>query len=229
MSDERDPAPIPDELHISAAQVAQLDPFLSKLPRSVRIHLWGLEDASAEEKEAFRLFRALDAEYEGLSLRTFSRRASYRYYPVIGVMGMDGGKVVDYGIRLIGLPIGYQINSLIAAIQAAAFSGVTLEPKTRLQLRQVETDVNLELITSDEDETGPVVAKTIFGLAVDGDRVKSYVIMSNTFPEAAVRFSAYYLPHLVINKRVHLEGAADEEMIMKHIGIALQGNVKRSA
>lgn len=212
----------PEELHLSAAQMAQLDPFLAKLPRPIRIHLWGLEDASPEEKEAFRLFRALEAEYEGVSLRTFSRRAAHRYYPVIGVMGVAEEKPVDYGVRFIGLPAGYQINSLIAAMQAVAFSGVTLEPKTRLQLRQVDADVTLELITSDEDEAGPVAAKTIFGLAVDSERVKSYVIMSNMFPEAAVRFSAYYLPHLVINKRVHLEGVADEATIMKHVGIAVR-------
>ncbi|MCA9973366.1 MAG: hypothetical protein KC425_24270 [Anaerolineales bacterium] len=220
MSDPSNNSELPEPGTVLAAQLAELDPFLRQLPNPVQLHYWGLEDASPEEKEALRLCRALADAYDVLSLRTFSRRASYPYYPVLGFMGLDGEKKIDYGLRIIGLPAGYQLTSLIAAIQAVSFQGVTLEPVTRIKLKQLQTDVKLELITSTDDEAGPAVAKTLFGLAVAHPQVKSYVVMANMFPEAAYRYSAYTLPHLVINGRIHLSGPADEDQIVRHVGLA---------
>ncbi len=211
-----------DELTITIAQMDELAGFLQELPNPVRIHYWGLEDASREENEALRLCRALAERFANIGLRTFSRKASYRYYPVLGFMGVDGGKKIDYGVRIIGLPNGYQLTSLIAAIQAVSFRGVTLEPLTRIKLQKLETDITLELITADSDEYGGIVAKTAFGLAVASEKVRTFLIMSNMFPEAAIQNSAYALPHLVVNGRVHLSGVANEETILKHIALAAQ-------
>ncbi len=211
-----------NEFTITAVQLDELAPYFQELPHPVRIHYWGLEDASPEEKEALHLCRALAERFEKIELRTFSRKASYRYYPVLGFMGIDGGKKMDYGVRIIGLPNGYQLTALITAIQAVSFRGVTLEPLTRIKLHKLETDITLEIITADSDEYGGIVAKTAFGLAVASEKVRAFLIMSNMFPEAAIQNSAYTLPHLVVNGRVHLSGAADEETILKHIALAAQ-------
>lgn len=210
------------ELTVTAAQVAELGKFLQELPHPVRIHYWGFADASAEENEALRLCRALADNFTKIELRTFARKASYRYYPVLGFMGLDGKQIFDYGIRIIGLPNGYQLTSLIAAIQAASFRGMTLEPLTRIRLQKLASGVKLELITADSDEYGGVVAKTIFGLATAHEKVRAFLIMANMFPEAAYQNSAYTLPHLVINGRVHLSGVSDEETILRHIGLAVK-------
>lgn len=220
MQDDPNASDIPEPAPISADDLAALGPFLLNLPNPVRLHYWGLEDASPEEKEGLRLCRALAEQYDLLSLRTFSRRASYPYYPILGFLGLQDDQKVDYGVRIIGLPAGYQLTSLIAAIQAVSFQGVTLEPLTRIKLQQLQTDIKLELITAADDELGPTVAKSIFGLAVASERIKAYAIMSDMFPEAAVRYSAYTLPHLVINGRVHVSGPAAEAVILSHIGIA---------
>lgn len=221
MNDERETAVSPpDPITISAAQIEALAVFLQELPNPVRIHYWGLKDASPEEGEALHLCRALAARFDQIQLRTFSRKASYRYYPVLGVMGVENGQKVDYGVRIIGLPNGYQLTSLIAAIQSVSFRGVTLEPLTRIRLQKLETDITLELITADYDDQGSVVAKHIFGLAVAHPRIRAFLIMSNMFPEAAYQNSVYTLPHLVINGRVHLSGVSDEATILKHIALA---------
>ncbi len=212
----------PDPITISAAQIEALAAFLQELPNPVRIHYWGLADASPEEGEALRLCRALATRFAQIQLRTFSRKASYRFYPVLGIMGVENGQKVDYGVRIIGLPNGYQLTSLIAAIQAVSFRGVTLEPLTRIRLQKLEADVTLELITADYDEEGSVVAKQIFGLAVAHPRIRAFLIMSNMFPEAAYRYSVYTLPHLVINGRVHLSGVSDEETVLKHMALAVR-------
>lgn len=221
MSEEQKTAVSHEEFTITTAQIDQLAEFLQELPNPVCIHYWGLEDASPEEKEAMHLCQALANRFDKITLHTFSRRANYPYYPVLGFMGVKDDAKVDYGVRIIGLPVGYQLTSLIAAIQAVSFQGVTLEPLTRIKLQKLNTAVQLELVTDPEDEGGTLVAKTIFGFAVAHEQIKSYLLMSNMFPEAAIRYSAYTLPHLVVNGRVHLSGVADESTILQHIGRAV--------
>ncbi|MCA9976039.1 MAG: thioredoxin family protein [Anaerolineales bacterium] len=222
MNDNEETAVSHEQLTLTADQLDQLAGFLQELPNPVRIHYWGSPQASPEEMEALRLCQALADHFAPISLHAFPRRANYAYYPVLGIMGEKDGEKVDYGVRIIGLPAGYQITSLIAAIQAVSFQGVTLEPLTRIKLQKLNTDVTLELVTDLEDEGGTLVAKTIFGLAVAHERIQSYLLMSNMFPDTIVRYSVYRVPHLVINGRTHLTGVADEETILQHIGRAVK-------
>jgi alkyl hydroperoxide reductase subunit AhpF len=200
---------------------ALLPDYFEKLPNTVNIHVWGDPDAGHGEQEAQRLVETLAGRFSQINAFFFPRRANYPYYPVIGVLGRDDNEEpLDYGVRLIGLPSGYQMTSLISAIQAVSFQGASLEVKTRVQLQALDQEIRLELLTSAEDEGGVVMAKTAFGLAVASPHIRSFLIMTDVFPVAAVRYSATYLPHLVINGRVHIDGVAEEEELLKQIAKA---------
>jgi alkyl hydroperoxide reductase subunit AhpF len=199
-----------------------LPDYLAYLPEPVRLHVWGDEQASESEKEAAQLVRVLAKRFEDIDYRLLPRRINYNYYPVIGVMGLDGNEVVDHGLRFIGLPAGVQITSLIAAIQSVAFRGMTSEAKTRIQLRRLEKDVTLELITSADDEAGTIIAHKINNMAIVSPWIRTYIIMTDAFPHTLYRYSVSRIPHLVINERTHLEGMVDEETILHHIAAAIR-------
>ena len=202
----------------------QLPDFLGRLPEPVCLHVWGDAAGEPAEREAARLVATLAERFLQLSYRLFPRRDNYPYYPVIGVMGGTAEQARDDGLRLIGLPIGYQMTSLIAAIQAVAFRGQTLEPATRIRLSRLPADaaVTIEVLTAADDEWGGVAAKAAFGMAAASERVRGYLIVTDFFPEAAVRYSAATLRHVVINQRVHFGGAPDEAALLRHIGLALR-------
>jgi hypothetical protein len=205
----------------------QLPDFLAHLPEPVCLHVWGDEAGSPAEAEAARLVERLaGVAPERLSFRLFPRRVNYRYYPVIGVMAGKAEAATDPGLRIIGLPVGVQTTSLVAAIQAVAFRGQTLEPITRLQLHKLalETDVAIELLTSAEDEAGAVAAKAVFGAAAASKRVRAFLIMTDFFPEAAQLYSAAYLPRVVINRRIHFDGAPDEAELVRQIALVAGGD-----
>jgi hypothetical protein len=220
-----------DKNPFDAATWAELPSFLERLPTHVTLTLWGDATAGPAEQEANRLCQSLAQEFDMLHFRPLPRRANYPYYPVIGVMGGAGGassitepasnETVDYGVRLIGLPAGYQLTSLIAAIQTVSFQAQTLEPLTRIKLRQIEQkhngDIIIEILTTADDEGGVLVAKHAFGLAVASPRVRTLLIMADAFPEAAVRYSAHHFPHTVINGRFHISGVVDEAGLLAHI------------
>ena len=202
----------------------QLPDFLANLPEPVCLYVWGDEAGTAAEREAAQLARTLAGRFPLLSYRLFPRRENYRYYPVIGVMAGTAAEASDFGVRIIGLPIGYQMTSLIAAIQAVAFRGQTLEPMTRIKLGRLPADqeIAIEVLTSAEDEMGGLAAKVAFGAAAAAERVRAFLIVTDFFPEAAQRYSALALPHVVINRHIHFSGAPDESDLLRHIGLALK-------
>ncbi|MCA9867405.1 MAG: hypothetical protein KC410_13030 [Anaerolineales bacterium] len=205
----------------------QMPDFLSNLPEPVCLHVWGDETTGAAEREAARLAGLLAEHFpDKLSYRLLPRRINYPYYPVIGIMAGTVESSTDLGLRVIGLPIGFQMTSLIAAIQAASFRGQTLEPRSRLKLHRLMThaaeDIGIEVLTSAEDEAGAVVAKAAFGAAAATERIRTFLIVTDYFPEAAQRYSAAYLPHTVINKRVHFNGVLEEHELVRQIERAVK-------
>jgi hypothetical protein len=224
---------------------ALLPGYFDRLPRTVHLHMWGSERETEDERETAVLCRTLADHFEKIQFRLFPRRVNYDFYPVIGVMGEgeeeDGGRktegggddaspssvlrppsTIDYGVRIVGWPVGYQLTSLITAIQVVSFRGQTLEPKTRIQLRGLKQAVSLQILTAADNETGALVAKSAFGFCLAHEQVRAYLIMADRFPEARIKFSAYQLPHVVINGRYHVDGPLSEEDLLKHIARALK-------
>lgn len=200
---------------------AQLPDFFQHLPEQVRLHVWGDGQASPAEGEAIRLARALDERFEMIDHRVLPRRINYSYYPVIGVFRLEEDVAIDHGVRIIGLPAGYQLTSLIAAIQCVSFRAATSEAQTRIQLRRLTKDVTIQVLTSAEDENGPVMAQTAFNMAVFAPSIRAFLIMADSYPDAIIRHSVSRLPHVVINDRVHLEGIVDEQVLLEHIASAV--------
>jgi alkyl hydroperoxide reductase subunit AhpF len=203
---------------------ALLPNYFAQLPEPVRLHVWADPQASLGEREAVRLAIALEEGFAGISTAVFPRRINYPYYPVIGVFGLEDGEPVDYGVRIIGLPAGLQMTSLIAAIQAVAFRGVTLEVGTRIRLKGLQQEARLELLSTADDEGGTVMAKTVFGLAVANVHIRAFLIMADVFPEVSTRYSTREFPHLIINGKVHAGGILSEEDVLRQIATAVAQN-----
>jgi alkyl hydroperoxide reductase subunit AhpF len=195
----------------------QLPAIFDHLPKPIRLHLWCDENGTKEEIEALRLVSLLSEKFKTIDYEIYPRRINYNFYPVFGVMGLEGQMPVDYGIRIIGLPVGYQMTSLITAIQSVSFQGMTSEAMSRIQLAKLNEAISLELITNADDEIGPITAQIIFNFAVISPFVKSYLIMGDAFQEAYTRYSIKYLPHLVINERYHSEGSINEAELLHEI------------
>lgn len=200
----------------------QLPAFFEHLPEKVRLFVWADGQASPAEGEAVRLVRLLDERFASIDHRVLPRRVNYPYYPVIGVFRLEEEQAVDLGVRIIGLPAGYQLTSLIAAIQCVSFRGTTSEPQTRIQLSRLSSQVDIEVLTSAEDEYGSVMAQAAFNMAVFAPTVRAFLIMADNFPDAVIRYSVSRLPHTIINGRVHLEGVVDEKTLLEHMAAAVR-------
>lgn len=201
----------------------QLPSLFAHLPRPVALVVWGDETFSKNEWEATRLCRALADRFETLTFHARPRRINFDYYPVIGVMGDNGEQEwTDFGVRLIGLPDGYQMTSFVTAVQSVSFRGQTLQPKTRILLSRLSKEARIEVMTTANDEAGAVMAQQAFNMAVVNENVRSFLVMADQFPEAVMRYSIQKTPHTVINGRVHVEGVVDEETLLRHVAKAVK-------
>jgi alkyl hydroperoxide reductase subunit AhpF len=201
---------------------AMLPAFFDRLPEPVLLNIWGDANASDSESEAVDLVDRLSVRFDSIDYQVLPRRIDFHYYPVIGVMRLSGDDPIDNGVRIVGLPVGYQMTSLIAAVQSVSFQGVTAEAKTRIQLHGLRKAVTLELFTAAHDQAGAVVAQAIFNMAVASVHVRSFVVMADVFPGAAMRYSVGEVPHLVINGRSHIQGVVDESVIMEQIAAVVK-------
>lgn len=204
------------------AMWTELDNALGNLPNPVQLLVYGFEDASEGEGQTAVLCQALAHRYEKINYKQRPRRKAYSFYPVLAINGGEGRDTVDYNVRIIGWPSNIQITSLITAIQIVSLQGQTVDPMIRMQLRKLTREVQFELLTDADDEGGVMVAKQLFGMAVESEHVKVYVVMVDQFADAVVRYSVNSLPHLVINGRVHLEGIPDDRTLIEHMAIAIR-------
>lgn len=201
---------------------AQLPTLLENLPEPVHIILWGDPAESEAEKETAVLLESLTNRFSQLTYQVLPRRINYHFYPVLGVMGGPAEDWHDFGVRLIGLPNGYAMTSFITAVQAVSFRGMTLEAMTRIKLKQLNQPVSIELFSAADNEAGALMAQPLFNMAVVNEHIRTFFVMTDQFPTAVDRYSLNYLPHMVINQRVHLEGVVDENEILRQIATAVK-------
>ena len=201
---------------------AQLPELLEHLPEPVHIIMWGDPAASEAEKETAVLLQSLTERFSQLTTQTLPRRINYDFYPVLGIMGGPANEWHDFGVRLIGLPNGYAMTSFITAVQAVSFRGMTLEAMTRIKLKQLSQPINIELFSAADNEAGALMAQPLFNMAVVNEHIRTFFVMTDQFPTAVNRYSLNFLPHMVLNGRVHMEGVVDEGELLRQIGTAVK-------
>jgi len=68
--------------------------------------------------------------------------------PGLVIAGKDGDQILDYGIRLTGIPSGYEFSSLIQSLVLVSNRDSGLQQKTRQALRELKEPVNMLVFTT---------------------------------------------------------------------------------
>ena len=201
---------------------AQLPALLENLPEPVQIILWGDPAESEAEQETAVLLQSLTDRFDQLTTQVLPRRINYHFYPVLGIMGGPAKTWHDFGVRLIGQPNGYAMTSFVTAVQAVSFRGMTLEAMSRIKLKQLTQPCTIELFSAADNEAGALMAQPLFNMAVVNEHIRTFLIMADQFPTAVERYSINFLPHMVVNGRIHMEGVVDENEILKQLAAAIK-------
>ncbi len=117
----------------------------------------------------------------------------------------------DRGIRIYGMPAGYEFPTLLNAIKMVSVADSGLSDKSRAALETITRPVHVQVFVT---LTCPYCASAAsFGhkLAYENDMIAAHVINAQEFPQLAQRYNVFAVPKTVINETIQFEGALQED------------------
>jgi glutaredoxin-like protein len=139
--------------------------------------------------------------------------------PALAIIGKK-----DYGVRIYGIPYGYELQTLIEAILNVSKGKTNLTDKTKQILTDVKSPVHIQVFVSLTCPHCPAAAAIAHKLAIESDLIKADVIDGSEFPEMALKYNVIGVPKIVINEKIEFMGEFNEDLFAEHVLLgAIQG------
>jgi glutaredoxin-like protein len=132
--------------------------------------------------------------------------------PALAIIGKK-----DYGVRIYGIPYGYELQTLIEAIINVSKSKTDLSDNTKNILAEVKSPVHIQVFVTLTCPHCPAAAAVAHKLAVESDMVKADVIESSEFPDLAMKYNVIGVPKIIINEKIEFVGAFNEDLFAEHV------------
>ena len=133
--------------------------------------------------------------------------------------GLDGAADRDYGIRLYGIPSGYEFVSLLEAIKLVGGGQVALSQATLDKLAALDQPLHLQVFVTPTCPYCPRAVVLAHQLAFASAYVTADMVEATEFPHLSNKYSVMGVPRTIINETTFVEGAAPEAMLMAKLPI----------
>jgi len=139
--------------------------------------------------------------------------------PALAILGKK-----DYGVRIYGIPYGYELQTLIEAIINVSKGKTNLTDKTKQILTDVKSPVHIQVFVSLTCPHCPAAGAIAHKLAIESDLIKADVIDGSEFPDMALKYNVIGVPKIVINEKIEFMGEFNEDLFAEHVLLgAVQG------
>ena len=132
--------------------------------------------------------------------------------PALAIVGKK-----DYGVRIYGIPYGYELQTLVEAIVNVSKGTTDLSEKTKSILADVKAPVHIQVFVTLTCPHCPTAAAVAHKLAIESDMIKADVIEASEFPALAQKYNVIGVPKIVINEKVEFVGAFNEDLFAEHV------------
>ena len=141
--------------------------------------------------------------------------------PAIAVLGMNGE---DWGIRLYGIPAGYEFASLLETIEMVSKGDSGLAPATKEKLKALAKPLALQVFVTPTCPYCPRAVLLAFRLAMESKHVSAAMVEATEFPYLANKHQVSGVPHTVIGESPQpMIGAYPEAAAVDMILAVMQG------
>ncbi|HPM76605.1 MAG TPA: thioredoxin family protein [bacterium] len=204
----------------------QLRDAFAQLPHEVKLLFFTQEF----ECQHCQITRELVTELAGLSdkitLETYNfvtdKQVVERYnidkIPAIVVLGER-----DYGIRLYGVPAGYEFATLVEDIIDVGRRDPGLPAEIVAALQKIDKPVRLQVMVSPTCPYCPRAVRTAHKFAMINDNIVGDMVEISEFPFLAQKYDVQGVPKTIINEKWDVVGAAPEQQFLAKIQEALAG------
>ena len=136
--------------------------------------------------------------------------------PAVAVLS-GGDKPKDYGIRLYGVPAGYEFSTLIEDILMVGQQKSALNAKTLNELNKLTQPVTIQVFVTPTCPYCPRAVVLAHQLAMASDLITASMVEANEFPHLSNKYQVYGVPRTVIEDVIHIEGAVPEAMLVEEL------------
>ena len=140
--------------------------------------------------------------------------------PAIAIV-KGGDEPKDYGIRLYGIPSGYEFSTLIEDIAMVSTGESGLDQETKDELANLTSPLHFQVFVTPTCPYCPPAVRLAHKMALESDLVTGDMVEAIEFPHISNKYQVMGVPRTVINEDFFLEGAAPEAMLMAEVREAL--------
>jgi glutaredoxin-like protein len=134
--------------------------------------------------------------------------------PALAIIGAK-----DYGVRIYGIPYGYELQTLIEAIiNVSKGRGKTdLSDKTKSILSEIKNPVHIKVFVTLTCPHCPAAASVAHKLAIESDMITADIIETSEFPDLAMKHNVIGVPKIVVNDKTEFVGAFNEDLFTENV------------
>ncbi len=212
----------------------QVKEFFSALDKPVKIIFFGSAEENCEYcSETKGLLSEIAELNELINLDEYDvekhkeTAATYNIdkVPMTVIAGMDENNIIDYGIRLSGIPAGHEFTTLINDLVMVSKGDSGLSPEIREKLSKLEKPVNLQVFVTPTCPYCPQAVILAHQMAMESELVSGEMVEAMEFVELSNQFNVSGVPHTIINSGSgEVVGAVPETRLMVEIEKALSTN-----
>jgi glutaredoxin-like protein len=199
----------------------QLRTEFTKLVKPVRLVVFSQALADPGSEQARRLVEEVGALDPRLSVECLNfildkergEALGIQRIPAIAILGEDK----DYGIRMYGMPSGYEFGSLIDAILDVSGGVSGLAEETVAALQTLTHSVHVQVFSTPTCPYCPLAVRMAFRFAMASDKITADGIEVTGYPELAQRYRVSSVPKTVVGEEVEFVGAGPEAMLLEHV------------
>jgi glutaredoxin-like protein len=194
--------------------------FKEKMEDSVKILMFTQEIECKFCSDTRQLAQELAALSDRISVEVYdfvvdaneAKELGIDKIPALAIIGKK-----DYGVRIYGIPYGYELQTLIEAITNVSRGRTDLSEDTKKILADVKAPVHIQVFVSLTCHHCPVAATVAHKLAVENDMIRADVIDGTEFPQLAQKYSVTGVPKVIINEKIEFVGAFNEDLFAEHV------------
>lgn len=145
--------------------------------------------------------------------------------PGLVIAGRDGDQLIDYGVRIAGIPAGHEFSSLIQDLILVSNRDSGLSQQTRDILVGIDKPVTLQVFVTPTCPYCPRAVILAHQMAMESGMVQAEMVEAMEFPELSRRHNVSGVPQTTINDGVgHVIGAVPEENLLAEIIRSINAN-----
>ena len=123
----------------------------------------------------------------------------------------------DRSLHFYGMPSGSEFPSFIETIIDLSQGKSLLSEETISGLRKIKKDINLQVMITPTCPYCPHMARLAYQFSLASPYINTHVIEISEFPELAQRYQVRSVPTIIINEKISMPGAIDEERLLNQL------------